>query len=206
MGDDGRMDRIEEFLEATADREPRPLLLQALDGLTPARRALELGCGAGVDVVALLDRGLHVTAVDIYPGSVARAETMAAERERPGTLETRCSCFTDLELAPGRVDIVHAAFSLPFSPTDRFPGLWVRLRGWLRPGGRFVGQLFGDHDEWAGRDDAPANTFHSREEVDRLLADWTVLHLDEVDRPGRTAVGTEKHWHVFHLILEKPAP
>lgn len=48
------------------ERGPRPLLLRACDflGAGGGRMAVDLGCGSGTDVIALLQRGWAVTAVD----------------------------------------------------------------------------------------------------------------------------------------------
>jgi SAM-dependent methyltransferase len=48
------------------------------------KRVLELGCGTGDLTLQLLERGAHVTAVDISPGMVDVARRRA-ERFRPGT-------------------------------------------------------------------------------------------------------------------------
>jgi methylase of polypeptide subunit release factors len=56
----------ETYHARTLGRRPRPLLLAACDlfGSGDGRTAVDLGCGAGVDVLALLARGWSVTAVD----------------------------------------------------------------------------------------------------------------------------------------------
>ena len=76
-----------------------------------------------------------------------------------GRLTVRLASFADLtELPPAR--LVHAGFSLPFCPPDRFDALWtVDQPHRCDPAGLFVGQLFGDRDTWAeteaGFDDLP---------------------------------------------------
>src|SRR5439155_16600846 len=45
--------------------------------------------------------------------------------------------------------------------------------------------------------------FHSRNDVERLLRGWTVLELTEEDRPGKTKLGEDKHWHIFHIIARR---
>ena len=46
-------------------------------------------------------------------------------------------------------------------------------------------------------------TFHSRSDVERLLRGWTVLELTEVDGPGKTRLGEDKHWHIFQIIARR---
>ena len=47
-------------------------------------------------------------------------------------------------------------------------------------------------------------TFLSRPEVDGLLDSLEVERLVEVEEDGRTAVGTPKHWHLFHVVARRP--
>ena len=99
-------------------------------------------------------------------------------------------------------DLVNASFALPFCGPEHFRALWERVVASLRPGARFCGQLFGDRDEWAS---AHAEmTFHTREEVERLLSDLDVERLDEVEEDGSTAFEPVKHWHVFHVVARRP--
>jgi hypothetical protein len=48
-------------------------------------------------------------------------------------------------------------------------------------------------------------TFLARSEVEALLAPLEIERLDEVEEDGTTARGAEKHWHLFHLVVRKPA-
>ena len=69
----------------------------------------------------------------------------------------------------------------------------------MRPGGRFCGQLFGEHDDWAGS----GVVVHTRAELDALLAPFEVERLDVFDDEGTTVVGTRKHWHLYHVVARK---
>ncbi|MDO8550913.1 MAG: hypothetical protein Q7S39_12285 [Ignavibacteria bacterium] len=46
-------------------------------------------------------------------------------------------------------------------------------------------------------------TFHTKQQVENLLSDMEIIELTEEDKDGRTANGTPKHWHVFHVIARK---
>jgi hypothetical protein len=106
---------------------------------------------------------------------------------------------------------VNSSFALPFCPPDRFGEVWARIVTSLAPRGRFCGQLFGDHDEWASPSRAstrdwespPAISFHAREEVLALLAGFDIEHLDEIEEDGTTVVGDPKHWHLFHVVARR---
>ena len=79
---------------------------------------------------------------------------------------------------------------------DVFERLWADIRGCLRRGGIFAGQLFGPHDDFAAW---PQVNTHERADVERLLDGLTVVRLDEEDKDGTSFAGP-KHWHVFHII------
>ena len=40
---------------------------------------------------------------------------------------------------------------------------------------------------------------HSREEIDRLLAPFEAIEIEEINRRGRIGKGRDKWWHVFHV-------
>ncbi len=71
----------------------------------------------------------------------------------------------------------------------------------MRPGGRFAGQLLGDHDTWGSRSDITALT---RDEALALLEAFEVERFDEEENDGEACSGP-KHWHVFHAVARRPA-
>jgi SAM-dependent methyltransferase len=184
---------------AAAGREPRVTLLDALarfdvEGRQPGL-AVDLGAGTGRDTAELLRRGWTVVAVDAHPEAIRRLRELAPAEGRLTTVE---ATFDAAEWPPA--DLVNASFALPFAGMA-FGAAWARIRAGLRPGGRFCGQLFGPNDEWAPAADLAV---HSRQEIDSLLAGWEVERLDEIEEDGQTAVGEDKHWHLFHVVARRP--
>ncbi|NJM73275.1 MAG: class I SAM-dependent methyltransferase [Scytonema sp. RU_4_4] len=197
------------YYNAVVGRPPRDTLLEALarfdteslnQNETPvlhSRFAVDLGCGEGRDTVELLRGGWRVLAID------GEAEAIARLLERPDLnhqlLETRVVLFQDIVL-PESVDLVNASFSLPFCPPKSFPSLWEKIVSSLRSGGRFCGQLFGNHDSWAIY---TSMNHHTRQQLEILLQPFEIEMLQEEDHPGKTAIGEEKHWHIFHIVARK---
>ncbi|MEM7647841.1 MAG: class I SAM-dependent methyltransferase [Cyanobacteria bacterium P01_A01_bin.70] len=197
--------RWTDYYQAVKGRPPRATLVTALDhfdsAATTARtvlgNAIDLGCGDGRDTVELLRRNWRVLAIDGEPEAIAQL------RQRPDIdrtyLETRVQKFEDIVLPPD-VDLINASFCLPFCAPDQFGELWEEIVLALKVGGRFCGHLFGDRDSWAAYDDV---SHHTRSQVETLLQPFTVELLDEEDHPGKTALGEEKHWHLFNIVARK---
>ncbi len=203
----------DEYNAHQAGRSARPLLALALgawhgDGagsaaLTGAaqaeRVALDLGCGEGVEVGALLDAGWTVHAIDGEPAALARLAARTAPAVG-GRLHLRPTSFAAIDALPA-ADLVHSSYALPYCAPEHFPLLWDLVRGALTPGGVLAVQLFGDRDGAAGD---PEMTFHTEQQARALVDGLQVLHWDEEDAPGTSFTGP-KHWHVFHVVARRPA-
>jgi SAM-dependent methyltransferase len=110
--------------------EPVYELLVERCGLGPGTRVLEIGPGTGQATGRLLDLGASVTAIEIGPELADRLRERFAGR--PFTVEV--GAFEDATIAPGAVDLVVAATSFHWVPTDT--GLQrcadvLRADGWL---------------------------------------------------------------------------
>lgn len=192
------------YYQAVEGRPPRETLLAALEAFSNEEAitsrpyfAVDLGCGDGRDTVELLRRGWQVLAID------GQQEAITRLLNRPDInsqfLETCVMRFENLNL-PQSVDLINSSFSLPFCPPEYFPRLWEVIVSALRSGGRFTGQLFGERDSWAIY---TSMTHHKREQVQQMLEDFEIEILQEEDHPGKTAIGEEKHWHIFHIVARK---
>jgi SAM-dependent methyltransferase len=206
-------ERWSNYYNAVKGRPPRETLLKALDcfesfapsvdaegvkGERPAGFAVDLGCGEGRDTVELLRRGWRVLGID------GQEEAIAQLRSRDDVnltlLDTRIETFENLVLPEASSDLINASFCLPFCAPDAFPRLWATIISALRPGGIFCGHLFGDRDSWAGN----YKSHHlTRPQVDALLQPFDLEWFDEEDHPGKTALGEDKHWHIFNIVARK---
>ena len=189
-----------DYLKATAEREERPLLKQAIMESPGSGHALDLGCGAGGDTLALLQQGFRVLSVDALEDALVHTRQRAEAAGLAEGLQTRHSRFEHLSLEPATYQLISAGFSLPFCPRPAFDGLWAAVLASLDSGGVFVGQFFGDRDSWANDTGHPSSVFVARAELDRCLAGLEVIRLDEEEERRATALGGEKDWHLFHII------
>jgi methyltransferase family protein len=194
-----RGERFAAYIEARRFDPPRPLLVKAAALVARKEHALDAGAGALNATKYLLSAGFtHVTALDAAPS----AQKLAAELA-PDRVDFVLSRFEDFAYPTNAYDLVNAEFSLPFIRAENFAPVFVRLLGAVPPGGLFTGQLFGPKDSWNVADSGM--NFHSRTAVEDLLRGFELVELEEEDHPGKTKLGDDKHWHIFHLIARKPA-
>jgi len=189
-----------DYNDAQSGRPVRELCAELIGRAGPGegRRAVELGCGAGIETRALLEAGWRVHAIDSAPGTAERVLTTTGAVDRL-TIEVRDFALLD-ELPPA--DLVYSGYSLQYLAPEDFDALWRKVRASLRPGGWLAVNLLGDRDEWAGTAD---ETFLDEASVRRLVDGLEVVKFDEEDADGPAWSGT-KHWHVFHVIARsRPA-
>ena len=185
-----------DYYDANEGREPREQLIDVLGRFDRPGAAVDLGCGAGVDTVAMLERGWEVLAIDAEPDAIGRVRSRAGDH---AGLRTQLSPMEDVVLPP--VGLVWASLSLFFCDPGRFSDVWERIGAAVRPGGTFAGELLGDRDTWAALED---RTAMSRAAAEALFAGWTVERFEEEENDGE-ACGGPKHWHYFHVVATAPA-
>jgi predicted TPR repeat methyltransferase len=108
--------------------------VRALDrSLADRSNVLELGCGRGVPATRELARRHSVTGVDISAVQVelARHHVPEASFVHGDVME--------LEVAPNSLDAVVALFLFGHLPINDQRALAIRIGGWLRDGGHFLG-------------------------------------------------------------------
>jgi trans-aconitate methyltransferase len=188
------------YYAASAGREPRPLLLEALARFAAPGTAADLGYGGGTETLAMLRAGWRVTAVDADPAAGPR---LAGQVAGLGGAAAGRLCSVTADLAtyqPPRSELVWAGYSLFFVPEPGFSALWGRIRAALVPGGRFAGQFMGPHDSWAAE---PGFTAVTQAAARDLLAGLVVEKFEVLDAAGDAFSGP-KHWHLFHVIARAP--
>lgn len=218
------------FFNAVKGQPPRETLVKALDLFEAEdamradrqwRYAVDLGCGEGRDLreilrrhrrtwwkAAAFDTADEPLVPDIEPH---RWRFHRMPMERVPTEFPSFITYTDTGRKFEHADLINASFTLPFCDPNHFPTLWRWIITRLKPAGRFAGQFFGVDDEWnvppsvqAAAAMPPAKIFHTRAQVEQLLSELHIEHLEEANRPGKTSSGETKHWHIFHAIARKP--
>jgi len=105
-------------------------------GLSEGEVVVDLGCGAGIDVL-LAARAVgptgRVIGLDVLAEMVARAEAFAAEAA-VGNVEFRCGEMEALPLPDASVDVVISNGAINLSP--RKSRVFAEAHRVLRPGGR----------------------------------------------------------------------
>ncbi len=184
----------ETFYTLTKDSPAWPLLVRAVSLLPQKGRALDLGAGAGRDTRYLLEQGFQVTAVDGDPHAVAMLRSLQEQN-----LRVTQASFEEFVFET--YDLINAQFALPFVSPRLFNEVFARVERALKPGGVFVGQFFGIHDQW----NAPEHemTFLTREQAEAVLQNLDIIELNEEEVDGHVADGSPKHWHTFHIIARK---
>ena len=187
-----------DYNAAQADRPVRSLCLDAmaLAGPGTGRQAIDLGCGAGKETLAMLRAGWNVHAVDSLPDTRERLQGIAPE---DGRLSIEVRAFQDLRVLPP-AELIFAGYSLPFIHPDRFGGFWAVVLDALGRGGVVAVNLFGDRDSWA---DIPEWNFHTEAEARQLFAGLEILKFEVYDADGQSFRGP-KHWHIYDVIARRP--
>ncbi|MEM7592720.1 MAG: class I SAM-dependent methyltransferase [Cyanobacteria bacterium P01_A01_bin.83] len=185
------------YYEAVTNRPPRKTILTALAAFDKPGIAVDLGCGDGRDTIEIIRQNWAVLAID----KEADAITRLSARPDFNTLQltTQIASFEELQL-PETVDLINASFCLPFCEPEAFPNLWNKIFNSLASGGRFSGHLFGNRDSWSGNE--LINTF-TRSQVETLLQSYAIELFEEEEHPGKTPLGEDRDWHIFHIVARK---
>lgn len=135
------MDRMDYFLEVygalpragPGDDASTERALRLAENLPPAPRILDLGCGPGVQTVALLRlSGGTVVALDLFPKMLARTRAAAQAAGVADRLETVQADMNAMTFAPASFDLVWSEGAIYFLGFER--GL-ARVRELVKPGG-----------------------------------------------------------------------
>ena len=168
------------------------LLINFLDNYK-IKNAIDLGCGSGNETVYMLNHNINVLSVDKQLNKQYILDRIDESKYNNITfLEHE---FEDIELP--KTDAIMAFFSIPFCNPKKFDNLWDTIYNSLNNNGYFVGQLFGNRDDW--KDNPLINTF-TIDEVKKYLQKYKILKLEEVEYIREK---DNKKWHFYEIIAQK---
>ena len=192
------------YYDKVKNNSPRITLFKAIKILEKnhprknQQTAVDLGCGTGRDTVELLNSGIRVLAIDAEKEAIERLLRKLDQNYRH-LLKTQIISFENLNLNQN-FDLINASFCLPFYKPESFNKLWQNIIKHIRKGGIFSGQFFGPNDEWTMYNNM---TFHSKKEIEKLFFDFYFEYFKEEEENKTTAIGDQKHWHIFHVVARK---
>lgn len=188
----------EKFVDATKDRRPNSYIVDAVRifKLKPGK-ALDIGCGPGVDSKYLGQLGFHVTAFDSEPESARVAREITAGL--PVTiLEERIEDFIFDEAG---YDFIIAWRSIPFVEKSKAKEILLEIQKNLRPRGVCVVALFGPEDGWAK--DRNDMSFFSLGELKEIWSSMDFVRVFEERAESNLVTGGTKFFHKIDCIVQK---
>lgn len=192
------MRNIEKYYDNTESEKPRKNVQYFIEKVkyNPGR-AIELGCGAGNDTVYLIKNDWNVLAIDREDVKERIAKRLNSEELEKFRFQKQN--FESLELE--KCNLIVANYSLPFCGKDKFGALWNKINDSILKDGYFVGNFFGNNDEWKSTKELM--TFLTKEQVIELFKDFEIIKFKEVEKDDFTGLGKMKHWHIFNVIAKK---
>ena len=134
----------EKYYNITKNIQPHLNVQKFLDYKLPPQKAIDIGCGAGRDTVALIKKNWEVLAIDKENTKPIIMESLNEEEQ--SRLEFLNCTFGNMKLP--KASLVVANFSLPFSRKDYFNLIWKKIEDAIIENGYFVGNFFGKKDSW----------------------------------------------------------
>jgi SAM-dependent methyltransferase len=180
---------------SAGEEAPRSAMSRRFESaFAPGARVLDVGCGKGRDVVALLDMGFEAFGVE--PNDAMRAHAIARDARLRGRIAAAALPELGLPFG-GAFDGVVCSAVLMHLSADALPASLAAIAAVLRPQGRalialpeMLPELLVDGRDADGRDFAN----HAPEHVQRLFAALGValLHRDAIAAPPG-----DTRWHVL---------
>lgn len=157
---------------------------------------VDIGCGNGNECLYMIKKGWKVIAIDQNTEIIENKkmnmkildEKLIIKKER----------FEESNIPKN--DMVYANFSIPFCKSIYFNDFIEKIIKSININGRFAGVLFGIHDDWNKKENVTCNT---KEELLKIFKNFKIEYFLEKECDGQTALGKEKHWHIFIIVAKK---
>lgn len=193
----------QDYYDATADREVRADLIEAVERVAEKNIAIDCGCGAGKDIEYLRQQGFEVHGFDLESEAVERCQTRFSG---DGRVHVTQATFSNFEYPPSNLVVADA--SLFYCPPEEFAEVWHKIVSALLPGGIFVGSFLGLRDSMVigpvqGEVDWPVVSSFDEQSLRSKLAELHIVKWMEQEVDGKKANGDDNHWHIFAVTAEK---
>lgn len=191
------MKKLEQYYKNTKNIPTNYITQKFIKLKIKPTNAIELGCGAGRDTEYLIKNGWNVLAID--KEDVKSIITSRLSKEEQKNFKFSKQEFENLQLE--KTNLIVANFSLPFCNQNQFVKLWNKINESILKNGYFVGNFFGNNDEWKKQEEEM--TFLTKEQVIELFKNFEIIDFKEVEKDCFNGLGIMKHRHIFNVIAKK---
>lgn len=191
------MKKIEQYYKNTKNITPNYITQKFINLKIKPTNAIELGCGAGRDTEYLIKNGWKVLAID--KEDVKSIITSRLSKEEQKNFKFSKQEFENIQIE--KTNLIVANFSLPFCNQKQFVKLWNKINESILKNGYFVGNFFGNNDEWKKQEEEM--TFLTKEQVIELFKNFEIIDFKEVEKDCFNGLGIMKHRHIFNVIAKK---
>lgn len=186
------------FTKTTKNRKPVNFLKEAVKILGTIRgRALDLGCGAGVDAKYLAENGFEVEAIDFNETSIKQTKELCSGLPVSAIQQSVAS----YSIIPNTYRLIIAWNILSFLAKDESRKILLNIQDGLVKDGVFVFSLFGPEDDWTKTH--PEMSFWTIEELKNLLSKMNFVKLLEEKQKRAGAMNQVKFWHLIQGIAQR---
>lgn len=192
------MSNLNKYYDVTQKDRPHKNIKYFIKNIkTEPMNAIDLGCGQGNDTVYLIKNGWKVLGID--KENVENRIRNRLNKCEQKLFEFELQNFEELRITNTR--LIVANFSLPFCTGTKFEETWKEIEKSLLIDGYFVGTFLGKKDSWNKGE--KTMTFLNLTDIQKIFKKFKIIKFRETEIDKETALGNQKHWHVFEIIAKK---
>ncbi len=181
---------------------PNAFVRREAHRLPSGATVLCVGDGEGRNSVWLTEQGCAVTAFDLAPNAVAKAQRLAAARNV--TVDHRTGDVYAWPWNAAQYDALVVVF-IQFVPPDKRDAVFAGMRSAVRPGGLLLLEGYRPEQVDYGTGGPPHREhMYTREWLAQQFAGWEVLRLDAYDAEIREGRGHSGMSALIDVVARKP--
>lgn len=162
--------------------KPEPFVLEAAGMIVSNGRVIELGAGQGRNALALAEKGLQVTAVDI---SKVGVDLMNEKAQELGLSNFRAEIGDSREVIEGEYDLIVSTFMLHHLSRQDAEQLIAKIKEHTKKGGINAIVTFTVEGDFSRSPNSKGRFYPSLGKMRELYEDWEIIKYKEENSEAR---------------------